>query len=240
DGAQFGFPVFPLDWKSSDDQIIGFKEFGFLPESVLNFLALLGWNPGIEQEIFSVSEMINLFSLDQIGKSGARFDFDKAKWFNAQYIQNSDPEYVKIHILEEFNNHHLNISKEQCNSIYSLYKDRVQLLTEFYTQGKYLVSDIFEISNDFIHKKWKSEWVSLYSSLVEVLRSVEWNKESLEIVLKQFMEKENLKMGEVLPSLRVMLSGTPMGPDIYLMLLALGQPKVIERINSFLVYLNKK
>ncbi|NOT36277.1 MAG: glutamate--tRNA ligase [Saprospiraceae bacterium] len=233
DGAEFGFPVFPIDWKKDNDYFPGFREFGFLPEAVLNFLALLGWNSGTEQELFSLHEMIQNFSLEQIGKGGARFDFDKAKWFNAQYIQKSDPEIIKREILKLYKEQNLDPNETQINIIYSLYKERVHLLTEFYSQAKYIVTDQFDLNKDFVEKKWNNDAYEKYLRLIEDLKNLDnWTKERLEPVLKNFMEKESLKMGEVLPSLRVMLSGTPMGPDIYNMILALKREDLLERIEK--------
>lgn len=231
DGAEFGFPVFPIDWKKDNEHFLGFREFGFLPEAVLNFLALLGWNSGTEQELFTLEEMIQSFSLEQIGKSGARFDFEKAKWFNAQYIQKSEPERIKEFIIEIFHRHDIQLSETECNKIYTLYKDRIQVLTDFYAQGKYLVTDQFDLNKDWVEKKWKKEWHEKYLGLIKNLTELkDWNQAELELLLKNFMEKEGLKMGEVLPSLRVMLSGNPMGPDIYSMILGLDRNTLIQRI----------
>ncbi|MEP7195998.1 MAG: glutamate--tRNA ligase [Saprospiraceae bacterium] len=233
DGAQFGFPVFPLEWINGEERSLGFREFGFLPEAVLNFLALLGWNSGTEKEIFSVEEMQQIFSLDQIGKSGARFDFEKAKWFNAQYIQKADPEQIKIVIRNLFESNQLVINDEELQKVYALYKDRVHFTVDFFKLGKYLVTDQFEIDEEFKNKKWKAEWNVLYLKLIQsMIDLMDWNKENLEEVLKSFMENEKLKMGEVLPSLRVMLSGIPMGPDIYQMLIALGKENVLKRMKK--------
>ncbi|MCC6817120.1 MAG: glutamate--tRNA ligase [Saprospiraceae bacterium] len=235
DGAEFGFPVFPMNWITEKDNFLGFKEFGFLPEAVLNFLALLGWNDGTKQEIYSLSEMIEKFSLEQIGKSGARFDFEKAKWFNAQYIQKSSCSIIKSYIVELYKSNKIKIDDTECDTIYSLYKDRVQLLTEFYSQGKYLVSDEIEISKEYIEKKWNHQWYEKYSKLISefVLLQI-WDKDSLESVLKNFMERESLKMGELLPALRVMMSGIPTGPDIYLMINGLSKDKFINKLKMSL------
>ncbi len=236
DGAQFGFPVFPLQWNNAEEKLLGFREFGFLPEAVLNFLALLGWNSGTEQEIFSLDELIEKFSLDQISKSGARFDFEKAKWFNTQYIQSSSPEHIQNCINEFYNLHNIKLNEEQLLNIYSLYKDRVQLITDFYTNGAYLVSNKLNYNSEFLEKKWNLHWLPKYQLLSKTLLNVqEWSKPNLEMILKEFMESEQLKMGEVLPTLRVILSGIPTGPDIYAMLLVLGKSEVVERLNLFLM-----
>ncbi|MFN8279839.1 MAG: glutamate--tRNA ligase [Saprospiraceae bacterium] len=240
DGAQFGFPVFPLDWNQGEDFLPGFREWGFMPEAVLNFLALLGWNPGTEQEIFSIEEMIGLFSLEQIGKSGARFDFDKAKWFNAQYIQKADAGQMSTIIQSYFQSRGIELSDERAEQIYTLYKDRVQLINDFYSQGRYLVEDHIEYQQEFLVKKWQPSWKPAYEFLqMRFSQCQHWNKEDMEPEIKQFMQDYQLKMGEVLPCLRVMFSGVPMGPDIYAMMEALGQSVCLERMNRFLLQMNK-
>jgi glutamyl-tRNA synthetase len=234
DGAQFGFPVFPLDWKSEEGEIFsGFREAGFLPGALINFLVLLGWNPGTEQEIFSMDELIQMFSLEKIIKSGARFDYNKAKWFNSTYIQKEDFQVLQNQIKAIFSEHELEISEDQLKTVYHLYKDRAVLVTDFFHMGKYIVLPPSSTDDEFKTKKWKREWADAFINLANDFKDLkEWNHDSLEAKIKEFMNLYQMKMGEVLPSIRVMLSGTPMGPDVYQMLMAVGKEKSIERIYS--------
>ena len=171
DGAQFGFPVFPLDWKDekTGDLFLGFREQGFLPEALLNFMALLGWNSGTEKEIFSLEELIQYFSKDKIGKSSSRFDYDKAKWFNQQYIQNSADNELAKYVIQDAAKQDQKLTDEQAISIIKLYKDRSIFLTDFFKQGKYLISDIAEVDQDFKSKKWKQEWTDSYLELANTI-----------------------------------------------------------------------
>ena len=242
DGAQFGFPVFPLDWKDekTGDLFLGFREQGFLPEALLNFMALLGWNSGTEKEIFSLEELIQYFSKDKIGKSSSRFDYDKAKWFNQQYIQNTEDTTLAKYVIQDAAKQDQKLTDEQAISIIKLYKDRSIFLTDFFKQGKYLISDIAEVDQDFKSKKWKQEWTDSYLELANTIeQSEEFTKEKLEEILKAFMAKYTYKMGEVLPSLRVMMSGIPMGPDIYAMILTLSKAVFVKRIRENIIKLNK-
>lgn len=240
DGAQFGFPVFPIDWKAEDGEIFsGFREAGFLPGALINFLVLLGWNPGTEQEIFSKEELIQLFSLDKIVKSGARFDYNKAKWFNSNYLQKENLEIILDHINAIFVKHEIKAGADQVNTIYQLYKDRAVLLNDFFNMGKYIVVEPSDPDEEFKSKKWKKEWADSFISLANAFVEIkEWNHVNLEEKIKEFMIMHQLKMGEVLPSIRVMLSGTPMGPDVYQMLMAVGKEKSVERMYSGVKKLN--
>ena len=242
DGAQFGFPVFPLDWiQSQDDVFSGFREAGFLPEALLNFLAFLGWNPGTEKELYTLEELIQDFSIDHIVKSGARFDYEKAKWFNQQHIQRTSDHDLQYEVIRIFKANYIDLTHEQALQIVSLYKERIVLLTDFYHQGRYLVQSDLNYNIDFKEKKWKSEWTNSYQNLTQIFDSLEsWNQEVLEPVIKQFISEYQYKMGDVLPTLRVMLSGIPTGPDIYKMLISLGREQVILRIEKGITSLNSK
>ncbi|HEX5625969.1 MAG TPA: glutamate--tRNA ligase, partial [Saprospiraceae bacterium] len=137
DGAQFGFPVFPISWKTPEgESLIGFREYGFEPHALLNFLALLGWNDGTEKEIFSIEEMIQAFSLEKIVKSGARFDFDKGKWFNQQYLHQLPEAECIGRIKHDFGRHGISLRDDEARDIYRLYHDRVLLSKEYYELGK--------------------------------------------------------------------------------------------------------
>ncbi|MBK9271382.1 MAG: glutamate--tRNA ligase [Saprospiraceae bacterium] len=234
DGAKFGFPVFPMDWKAEDGEIFsGFKEVGFLPEALINFLVLLGWNGGTDEELFSLDQLVKIFSLEKIVKSGARFDFAKAKWFNAHYIQSLEGtravEIIKNLFLEKGSF----LTDQQASKIFTMYKDRIGFLPEFYSSGKFLIDRPTMPDPEFKSKKWKPEWASAFSSLADDLdRIAVFEKVEIERLLKDFMQNHGLKMGELLPAIRVMLSGIPMGPDVYIMLESLGKQETCERIRE--------
>lgn len=240
DGAQFGFPVFPLDWNDkSGDVFLGFRERGFLPDALINFMALLGWNDGTEQEIFSMDQLIQAFTKEKIGKSSSRFDYDKAKWFNQQYIQKADSSLLKKYIQRDASIDNQSIDEPTMDHIIAMYRDRAIFTSDFYKQGRYLLIENENVDADFKTKKWKKEWTEAYQSLAqEIIALKVYDKEALSIVLQNFMQKNNFKMGEVLPSLRVMVSGIPMGPDIYMMLLAFTPAELAHRMTKQLTNLN--
>ena len=235
DGAKLGIPVFPLAWdgETEEDSFTGFREFGFLPQAVINFLAFLGWNPGTEQEIFSLEELQESFSLDKVSKGGARFDFDKAKWYNQQYIINSDSkallEYVKPIILSKG----YIKSEDYILSCIDLMKERVQLLPDFVNQGYYLFEGVKEYEQKPIRKKWKVENREKFDHLQQMLLDLEpFETERIEACVKEFMEANSLKFGDVLPFLRIGLAGTMKGPGVFEMMALLGKEEVNERLTK--------
>ncbi|MBK7230755.1 MAG: glutamate--tRNA ligase [Saprospiraceae bacterium] len=239
DGAKFGFPVFPMDWKTEEGEVfLGFKEAGFLQEGLINFLVLLGWNPGDDRELFTLEELVDSFSLEKIVKSGARFDFAKAKWFNAHYIQQLEESRAVEIIHSIFEKHGVILTPHQAMLTFKMYRERAVVLTDFYHSGKFIVLKPDKADEEFKTKKWKPEWSDPFLKLSEQMNQLDnFEKTSLEPLLKEFMQTHGLKMGELLPSLRVMISGIPMGPDVYMMLESLGKQETIERIKEGVVKL---
>ena len=233
DGSRLGIPVFPLSWKgeSEEDSFIGFREFGFDPKAVLNFLAFLGWNPGTEQELFSLDELSEAFSIDRIGKSGARFDFEKAKWFNQQYIMQSDMADLVNAVRPFIEAHGHDPSDDYLRSICTLLRERVSVYTDFWEQGYYLFEDVKTYDEKMIRKKWKAERRPLFEQLRNDLQELTgYSSDLIETAVKLFMEKAELKFGDVLPILRLTLSGTMKGPSVFDMMELMGQKVVDERL----------
>lgn len=233
DGAKFGFPVFPLDWKgeTEDDSFVGFKNVGFDPRAVVNFLALLGWNPGTEEEIFSLEELVQTFSLDRVGKSGARFDFERAKWFNQQYLIATDDavlaKMIQPLIAEKGHQPSLSFLEKFCG----LMKERVMLLPEFWEKGYYFFEAVKEYEAKPIRKKWKPERKELFGILQLTLKRIEdYTAENIELKVKKFVEKSELGFGNVLPILRIAVSGTMKGPSIYEIMALLGSQETDGRL----------
>ncbi len=244
DGAKFGFPVFPIDWKAPDGEVFaGFREYGFEPEAVLNFLALLGWNDGSGQELFNIQELTERFSLDKIVKSGARFDFDKAKWFNQQVILNKSSEEIVSKIISMFEKAQMQISPAKARQIYNLYKDRIVFLKDLLVHAEYLVKSEMDYNKtetqDFIQKKWRPEWKDAFRHLAQQLETLpEWNRHCLETSIRQFAEQQSLKMGDVWPCMRVFVSGIPTGPDALSMIEYTGRETTVKRMSQFIQHLN--
>ena len=238
DGAKFGFPVFPMDWKAQG--IIGFDGFGFDPKAVINFLALLGWNSGTEQEIFSLEELVDVFSLEKINKSGARFDFDKAKWFNQQYIKSTPNEALAAAIRPEIeaNGHH--VSDAFLAGFCGLMKERVVYTSEFWSKGNYFFGGVKNYDDETIKKRYKAENRSKLELMTSKIAEISnFDATNIDATLKDFMATEGMKPGDVLPIWRLALSGTMQGPDVMLMAALLGKTETVHRLKSGLEYFGK-
>lgn len=232
DGNKFGIPVFPLSWDgaSPEDSFKGFREFGFNPKAVINFLAFLGWNPGTEQEIFSVEELIQAFSIEKIGKAGARFDYDKATWFNQQYIIATDNEILAKSIRPIIEEKGYKPTDAFLSNFCGLMKERVNYLTEFWEKGYYFFEAVSEYDEKTIRKRWKSEKASLFKDLRQRLSGLQdFNTDTIQQATEDFIAANELSFGAVFPFLRIAMSGTTKGPAIYEMMELLGQEEVLKR-----------
>lgn len=232
DGAKFGIPVFPLEWdpKDGDDVYGGFREFGFMPEAVLNFLAFLGWNPGTEQEIFSMDELIKAFSIKRIVKSGARFDFDKAKWYNQQYIIQSTDEdlagMLRDRVSDEYSDAYLAAA---CG----LMKERVDTVGDIVELGSFLFRSPKSYDEKTIRKKYKEENRAHFERITRTLHDVDnWKAESIQAAVKGYISKHELSFGAIMPILRIAISGTMKGPDLFQMMELLTKEVVLIRMND--------
>ncbi|MEM6380281.1 MAG: glutamate--tRNA ligase [Bacteroidota bacterium] len=233
DGQKLGMPVFPLAWKGEtpEDSFTGFREFGFLPDAVLNFLAFLGWNPGTKQEIFDLEALIQAFAIEQIGKSGARFDFDKAKWFNQQYIIHADNdklvEIVRPLIAEKGHKP----STEFLEAFCSLMKERTVLLSDFWDNGYYFFEDFTSFDEKNIRKKWKADRRSTFDDLLAAVENIaSFDEASIKAGIEAFMAEKELRYGDVLPILRIGLTGTVKGPSIFDIMALFGKAEVMRRM----------
>lgn len=234
DGDRLGFPVFPLNWTSPDtgEQSQGYRERGFLPESFVNFLALLGWNPGTPQELFSMEELIAAFTVERIGKSGARFDFEKAKWFNQQYIKQQPNADLLDQLRPVMHARGMERSDEYMLTFIELFKERVTFVTEFLEAGYFMFEVPRGYDEKLVQKKWNDRAKEIFRELSSELGSLPvFDAPSVEAVVKGIMEKYSLGMGDVLPLLRMMLSGEKGGPPLFDMIALLGRDETIVRMH---------
>ena len=236
DGAKFGMPVFPLSWDAEhpEDAFVGFKEEGFLPDGLLNFLAFLGWNPGTEQELFTMEDLIKTFSIAKINKSGARFDFDKAKWFAQQYLKEKSDETLAS-LMKPFAEA-LNYKKEDAylSQVAGLMKERAHTIKEMVTEADYLYGDINLYDEKTLRKKWKDNAPKIVTDITELLKDLTvFDNENIESAIKNYITENELGFGAVLPLLRIGLSGTMKGPDIFGIISLLG----LEESNRRLIIL---
>ncbi len=235
DGDRLGFPVFPLNWVNPEtkEQSIGFKERGFLPEAFINMLAFLGWNPGTDQEIFMLKELINAFSIEKVSKSGARFDFEKTKWYNQQHIKRKSNKELLELSMPYYMQHNYNTSKESFLNIIELIKERATYISEFPDLSYYFFTDVIEYETKTLSKKWKSSLNEPFSAFLNELKSLNsFTANDIEQCTKEFMEKYSLGFGEVLPILRISITGSIQGPPIFKVMELIGKEKCILRVQE--------
>lgn len=233
DGDRLGFPSFPLSWQDPETGKIseGYREKGFFPEAVMNFLALLGWNPGTNQEILSKEELIAQFSIEKVHKAGARFDYEKAKWFNQQYLKaKSNVELANaIRHLAEAKGY--NFSNEYLEVFCGLMKERATFLTDLLEMGYYFFEEIKEYDVAGVKKKWSTDKKELLHGLVAQLKTLNnFHASEIEANTKVFIAEKQVKIGEVMPLLRIALAGTMQGPPVFDMMQLLGKEKALARI----------
>ena len=230
DGAKFGFPVFPLTWKDAEESFPGFREDGMLPQALLNFLALLGWSPGDDKEIMSVNEMAELFSLSKIVKSGARFDIDKAKWFNQHYILTLDDKFIADSIKNQALT--LGYKTEKLEYCAQIMKTRIQRLDEILEFAYYLFKKPEKFDEETFAKRYKIENNPHFEAIASIFDNLNNNalKTEIEAQVKDYISSSGAKMGEIFPVLRIALTGTMQGPDLFDTIAFLGGKESKERL----------
>jgi len=239
DGAKFGIPVFPLGWDGDtvETRLKGFRETGFLPAATINFLALLGWHPGGDQEMYSLEELIEQFSLEGVSKSGARFDYEKAKWFNQQYIRATDNATLAAMIRPLAEAKGYAVSDDFLMKTVGLMKERVTFLPDFVEKGYYLFENIREYDAETMQKKWNPALAPVFKALATFVENFDpFEAAALEAAVRQFAVDHAVKPGDLLPLLRLAMAGTMKGPAIFDMAEALGRRETTERIKKFADY----
>ncbi len=239
DGAKFGFPVFPLSWDSDkeEDNFTGFREDGYLPEALLNFLGLLGWSPGDDRELMSIEEMSELFSLDKIVKSGARFDIDKALWFNQQYIIQSDDLKLAYLIQNEAIDRGYNVPIEYLSEVCHQMKERVHKTTEILSAGRFFFERPDTYDDSTIMKKYKADNRPHLLQIAQRVRTAD--TDDMEEAVKGYINENGLKMGEFMPVIRIAVSGSMQGPDLVESMKLLGGKESADRIEAALHYIDR-
>ena len=232
DGDKLGFPVFPLEWKTEEGVSSGYREKGFFPEAVINFLALLGWNDGSEQELFSLEELVEKFDLNRVHKAGAKFDPEKNKWFNHQYLQKqSDESLAKIFapILSE---KEIVVENEKLIRIVSLIKERASFVSEFWEMSNFFFEAPISY-DEKAAKNWNSATPGLMQELISVLENVgEFKSENIESIVKDWMTKNEIGMGKVMQPFRLSLVGALKGPHLFDIVELIGKEETIKRLEK--------
>ncbi len=219
DGAKYGFPVFAMNWTDpkTNELVEGFKEKGFLPEAFLNLLALLGWNDGTEQEIFTTEELIEKFSMESVHSAGARFDYEKAKWFNHEWIKKLPINNYELIIKNDFEAKGIStIDNLQFEKVLTLVKDRCTLLPDFVQQAEFFFKAPETLDVDAVKPKWNEDKKNFFIAYTEKLQSAtEWDATSLENSFKELATEKNIKPGELQLPFRIMLVGGKFGPPVF-------------------------
>jgi glutamyl-tRNA synthetase len=234
DGDRLGFPVYAMDWKDpiTNDITKGFKEIGFLPEAFINLLAVLGWNDGTEQEIFTLEELIEKFSLERVHTSGAKFDFEKAKWFNHQWIQKLEVSKLKVHVKDQLAYSGLVLSDDSyLEKVIALVKDRCTLLPDFIQQAGFFFATPTQWDTEAVKAKWNDDKKLFFNSLITKLNdTASWDALTIETAFKDLATEKNIKPGELQMPLRVMLVGGKFGPPVFTIADMIGREETIKRI----------
>ncbi|MEO6348051.1 MAG: glutamate--tRNA ligase [Aquaticitalea sp.] len=234
DGDKLGFPVLPLAWKDSETGAIsrGYKEDGYFPAAMVNFLTFLGWNPGTEQEIFSLEELVNAFELERVHKSGARFDPDKIKWFNHQYMQMQND----IELAEQFKNQQSQLKDIDLNYIalvVEIIKERATFVSDFWNLGSFFFEAPKSYDQKTFYKIINNDARELMSELAQLISHIsDFTIENIQIDVKAWIGKKEVGFGKVMQPLRLALVGAMQGPDIFEIIFMIGKEETVQRIEN--------
>jgi glutamyl-tRNA synthetase len=233
DGQRLGFPVFPLTWSdpATNEQHQGFREMGFMPEAFVNLLALLGWNSGTEQEVFSLDELIAQFRMERVHKGGAKFDFEKAKWFNQEWIKQSATERLLPNVIAVLKDAGIEADTETLNVIIPLVKERCITMRDFVQQCEYFFRLPSRFDYDVITPKWNADKKAFFETwLAQWAETKTTDFAAIEAHAKTLATERNIKLGELQLPLRIMLVGDKFGPNVFQIAGLLGYEQTKERV----------
>lgn len=241
DGDRLGFPVFPIEWKSPEGEISsGYRESGYFPNAVINMLALLGWNPGTEQELFTIQELVDAFSLDKVGKSGSKFDPDKTKWFNEQYLRAKSNEELAQLIKPIAQAKGYQISDDKfLVSVCNLMKERATFLNDIIEKGTYFFETPATYDAETVKKKWKDESAKMVTDLIAIFSNTAFNAHDLEAAFKKYVEDNSLGFGVAMIAIRLSITGVGGGPHLFDIMEVIGKEESINRLKSGIEKINK-
>ena len=238
DGDRLGFPVFPLDWNDpkSGERSSGYREAGYLPQAVVNFLALLGWNPGDDREIFSMDDLIKEFSIDHCSRKGAKFDFEKGKWFNHEYLMNMDDNALEQLFKPVLEQHGVNVaaySDEYISRAVAMVKSRANFVGDLWEQAGFFFERPATYSEKDIRKRWKEETPDLMRQLATLLETADFDdSQACEALVMDWIEKGGLHKGNVMNAFRLTVVGECRGPHMFDLIQLLGREETLARLNA--------
>ena len=241
DGDRLGFPVFPTEWMNPETKEIssGYRESGYISEAFINMLSFLGWNPGTTQEIFSMEGLIEAFSLERVGKAGAKFDFDKTRWFNQQYLRAKSKEDLAQDLQIILKENGVEAEDNFVETVCEQLKERATFVKDMWEEGKYYFAAPTSYDEKTIRKKWKEDTPKYVSELKDKLSVLsDFSSENIEVEFKKYLEENELGMGRLLPAFRVCLTGLGMGPSLFDIASLLGKEETIKRMETALEKIN--
>jgi glutamyl-tRNA synthetase len=239
DGDRLGFPVFPIDWVDpfTGEKSSGYREAGYTKEAFINILAFLGWNPGTEQELFTMNELTHAFSLDHVHKAGARFDFEKAKWFNHQYLMKKSNIELALDFKPILADKGITVTDDKVAAICGIVKERVNFVKEIWDQTSFFFVAPDNYDPEALKKRWKPETSGILSEIIPIIESIKpFTDHNIHDVLHKYIEEKQLNMGSVMVSMRIALVGTTKGPDLPIIMEFLGKEEVIKRIGLIIEF----
>ncbi len=244
DGDQAGFPVFPLDWKDPETGEIysGYKEAGYLPQAFINLLALLGWNPGDEEEVMSMHDLIKKFDLEKVQKGGARFSPEKAKWFNQQHLIHTHNEHIRDYILPIIKEKNIDTDILYLEKVIGLVKERMVLITDFWEQASFFFESPLTYNPKAVQKHFKDNTIDILLQIYDILEPIREDKfttEHIEDLVKVYIEDNKLNFGSVLNPLRLILTGTGGGPHLFDIISTIGKEETLKRIMTGITSIKK-
>ncbi len=237
DGARLGFPVYAMNWfdPKSKELTPGFRELGFLPEAFVNLLALLGWNDGTEQEIFTLDDLVEKFSMDRVSKAGAKFDFEKAKWFNAEWLKRMPVEALLPDIEALLDEKDIEFNEAYVRQVLPLVKERLVFVNDFWSQASFFFERPAGYDMNAVKPKWTDAKTQFFKLIVNTYAGLDqWNATELEETFKSLMTANGFKPGDVMLPFRIMLVGGKFGPHVYDIAALLGKEETLARVHAFL------
>jgi len=241
DGDRLGFPVFPTQWMNPETKEVssGYRESGYIKQAFINMLSFLGWNPGTTQEIFSMEGLIEAFSLDRVGKAGAKFDVDKTRWFNQQYLRSKSKEELAQDLQVILKENGVEAEDNFVATVCDQLKERATFVKDMWEEGRYYFEAPTSFDEKTIRKKWKEDTPKYVLELKDRLAELaDFTPENIEEAFKKYLEENELGMGKLLPAFRVCLTGLGMGPSLFDIASLLGKEETIKRMETALEKIN--
>lgn len=237
DGDRLGFPVFPLEWTNpeSGEKSSGYREFGFYPGAFINMLALLGWNPGTEEELFTLEQLCERFSLEKVSKSGAKFDFEKGKWFNQQTLRSYSNEELAQQMIPLLESEGLSYNASTLPAVAEMMSERATFTADLVAEGRFFFERPTAYDEKTVKKKWKEDTPAMMRDLMDRFTAInDWNEEAVEAAFKGYLTEKELGFGKVGPGFRLCVTGKGMGPSMFAICAALGKEETLGRMEEAL------